>query len=77
MSAAEEPDPFASIRGDFDLSGSDSHQWKTSLKLPDAEKCELVKTPPTTSTSGTSLDIRLHVSRLRIRDLSTPAAPKR
>lgn len=52
LRAAEEPDPFASIRGEFDLSGSDSHQWKTNLKLFDAEKCGLVKTPPTTPTSA-------------------------
>lgn len=42
---AEETDPFASIRGDFDLSGSDGRLWKTSLQLPDAEKCGLLKTP--------------------------------
>jgi hypothetical protein len=53
LSAAEEPEPFARIRGDFDLNGSDSHQWQTNLKLPDAEKCALVKTPPN-STSGTA-----------------------
>lgn len=46
LRAAEEPDPFASIRGDFDLSGSDSRQWKTSLQLHDAEKCGLIRTPP-------------------------------
>ncbi|MGD0500172.1 MAG: hypothetical protein ABSC23_17245 [Bryobacteraceae bacterium] len=44
---AEEPDPFASIRGEFDLGGSDSRQWNTSLQLPEAEKCRLLKTPPT------------------------------
>jgi hypothetical protein len=45
LSAAEEPDPFASIRGDFDLSAQDTRQWKTSLKLQDAERCGLIKTP--------------------------------
>jgi len=43
LHAAEESDPFASIRGDFDLSGSDSRHWKTSLHLPGAEKCALLK----------------------------------
>jgi hypothetical protein len=52
LRAAEEPDPFASIRGDFDLGGSDSHQWKTSLWLPDAEKCALLKTTPADPASG-------------------------
>jgi tetratricopeptide (TPR) repeat protein len=51
LRAAEEPKSFASIRGDFDLSGSDSHHWKTSFKLPDAEKCDLMRTPPPASTS--------------------------
>ncbi len=45
LRAAEETDPFVSIRGDYDLSTSDSHQWKTSLKLVDAQKCSLFKTP--------------------------------
>lgn len=45
LRAAEESDPFASIRGDFDLTASDSRQWKTILKLPDAEKCGLLRTP--------------------------------
>jgi hypothetical protein len=48
LHAAEELDPFASIRGDFDLSGSDNRQWKTSLLLPGAEKCGLIKTPSPT-----------------------------
>jgi hypothetical protein len=51
LRAAEEPDPFASIRGDFDLSASDSRQWKTSLRLQGADKCALLKTPPATPTS--------------------------
>jgi hypothetical protein len=51
LGAAEEPDPFASIRGDFDLSASDSHQWKTTLQLPDAEKCGLLKTAAQTDTA--------------------------
>jgi hypothetical protein len=54
LRAAEEPDPFASIRGDFDFSGSDSRLWKTSLRLPDAEKCGLLKTPSATPTSGSA-----------------------
>jgi hypothetical protein len=51
LRAAEEPDPFASIRGDFDLSASDSHQWKTNFSLPKAEKCALIRTPPVPPTS--------------------------
>ncbi|HUE17346.1 MAG TPA: hypothetical protein VMR25_24555, partial [Planctomycetaceae bacterium] len=43
---ADEPDPFASVRGEFDLSASDSRQWKTSLQLAGADKCALLKTPP-------------------------------
>jgi len=43
--AADESDPFASIRGDFDLS-SPTAAWETSLQLPDAEQCFLLKTPP-------------------------------
>jgi hypothetical protein len=45
LRAAEEPDPFASVRGAFNLSGSDSRQWKTSVLLPGADKCGLIKTP--------------------------------
>ena len=45
LQAAKEPDPFASIRGDFDLSAHDSREWKTSLHLPSAEKCGLLKAP--------------------------------
>src|ERR1035438_3948376 len=51
LRAAEEPDPFTSIRGDFDLSASDSRQWKTSLQLAGADKCALLKTPPSTPAS--------------------------
>lgn len=54
LRAAEEPDPFASIRGDFDFGGSDSRMWKTDLKLLDAEKCGLLKTPPADPTSGSA-----------------------
>jgi len=54
LRAAEEPDPFASIRGDFDLSGSDSRQWKTSMQLPDAEKCALLKTAASTPTAASA-----------------------
>jgi hypothetical protein len=39
LRAAEEPDPFASIRGEFDLSASNSRQWKTSLQLAGADRC--------------------------------------
>ncbi len=52
LRAAEEPDPFASIRGDFDLSAPDSRQWKTSFRLLDAEKCVLLKTPAPTPAVG-------------------------
>src|ERR1035437_3885873 len=54
LHAAEEPDPFSSIRGDFDLSGSDSRQWKTSLQLPDAERCALLKTAVPTVTAASA-----------------------
>ena len=52
--AAEEPSPFTSIRGDFDLSGSSSRQWKTSLYLQNAEKCGLIKTPLATPKSASA-----------------------
>jgi len=54
LHAAEEPDPFASIRGDFDLSGSDSRHWKTSLQLSGAEKCALLKTAAATPTAASA-----------------------
>jgi hypothetical protein len=44
VQAANEPDPFASIRGDFDLSAPTSRQWKTTLVLQEAEKCRLLRT---------------------------------
>ena len=50
--AAEDPDPFASIRGDFDLSALDSRQWKTSFTLPGSEKCVLLKAPAPTPAVG-------------------------
>ena len=43
--AGAEADPFASIRGDYDLSALDSHHWETRLSLPGAERCGLIKTP--------------------------------
>ena len=46
LHAAEEADPFASLRGDFDLSAPDSHQWKTSFRLPDADNCFMRKATP-------------------------------
>jgi hypothetical protein len=54
LRAAEEPDPFFSIRGEFDLSAASSRQYKTSLHLPDAEKCALLKTPPPTATAASA-----------------------
>jgi hypothetical protein len=54
LRAAEEPDPVASIRGEFDLSASDSREWKTSLQLAGADRCALLKTPPSTPTSLSS-----------------------
>lgn len=54
LHAAEEDDPFASIRGEFDLSAADSRQWKTSLHLPDAEKCALLKTAAPSPTSASA-----------------------
>lgn len=64
LHAAEEPDPFASIRGDFDFSASDSRQWKTSVQLAGADKCVLLKTPAPRSRCRFSLDVRLHVPNL-------------
>ena len=52
--AAKDPDPFASIRGEFDLSASNSRQWKTSLQLAGADRCALLKTPPAAPTSPSS-----------------------
>jgi hypothetical protein len=40
--AAHEADPFASIRGDFDLTTS-TGTWKSKLQLPNAAQCYLVK----------------------------------
>ncbi len=54
LHAAEESDPFASIRGDFDLSAPDSRQWNTSLKLPGSERCRLLRTPPPNPTSASA-----------------------
>src|ERR1035441_6158912 len=64
LHAAEEPDPFASICGEFDLSAADSRQWKTNLHLFDAEKCALLKTPPPTpsSVSAWTFVCRFHSS---------------
>ena len=45
VNAAEAPDPFASIRGEFDLAGSGRPHWNTSLQLPNADKCVLIKFP--------------------------------
>jgi hypothetical protein len=49
--AAEEADPFASVRGEFDFSAPDSRQWRTSVRLPNAEKCVLLRNPESTPTS--------------------------
>lgn len=57
LRAAEEPDPFASIRGDFDLSPFDSRQWKTSLQLVGADKCALLKTPPAQRSSASDAGV--------------------
>ena len=61
--AADESDPFASIRGDFDLS-SPTAAWETSLQLPDAEQCVLLKTPAAAGMAA------LHSGRSRVS--STP-----
>jgi len=50
--AAESQDPFAGIRGDFDLSGSDSHLWTSKLQLAGSQKCGLIKTPAKTPKSA-------------------------
>jgi len=47
LHAAEEPEPFATIRGEFDLA-SPTGAWKTLVQLPDAEKCLLMKTSRST-----------------------------
>jgi hypothetical protein len=54
LHAAKDPDPFASIRGEFDLSARNSRQWKTSLHLAGAERCDLLKSPSSTPTSSSS-----------------------
>jgi hypothetical protein len=51
VQAAELPDPFSSIRGEFDLSASSSRHWKTLFQLSDAAQCNLIRTPPATPTS--------------------------
>jgi hypothetical protein len=43
--AADEPDPFASIRGEFDLKNSDNRHWSTTLTVPGANRCFLIRTP--------------------------------
>jgi hypothetical protein len=40
--AAEEADPFASIRGEFDLTGA-TPSWISRLRLPYADQCALIK----------------------------------
>jgi hypothetical protein len=65
VSAAEEPDPFASIRGDFDLAGSDSRQWKTSFRLPDSDRCGLIKTPLASPNSGSAWTLACLFSDVR------------
>jgi hypothetical protein len=48
--AATEKEPFSSIRREFDLS-SPTGVWKTSLQLPDADRCALSRTPGTANDS--------------------------
>jgi hypothetical protein len=43
--ASQEAEPFASVRGDFDLA-SPAAAWKTRIQLPDADRCVLIKTTP-------------------------------
>ena len=50
--ATGEREPFASLRGDYDLSAPDSRQWKATTQLPDAERCALFITPPQTTTAA-------------------------
>jgi len=81
LHAAEENDPFASIRGGFDLSASDSRQWKTSLKLPDADRCVLLKTPaqaPSVNSAWTFACIfTVHLPGPTLFPAQTLAAPTR
>src|ERR1019366_741323 len=49
--AAGEAEPFASIRGEFDLS-SPTAAWKTTFTLPFADRCVLLKTPGTATGSA-------------------------
>ncbi len=51
--AAEETDPFSSVRGEFDLSAPDNRHWRTTLELSDAAKCGLLKIPVSSSPSAT------------------------
>lgn len=46
LRVADESDPFLSVRGEYDLTAADSHQWKTNLKLAGADKCILLKGSP-------------------------------
>jgi hypothetical protein len=46
LHASDEPEPFASIRGEFDLTANDSRHWKTNLQLTGADDCVLYKNPP-------------------------------
>jgi len=41
--AAEEREAFTTIRGDYNLSSPDSRHWKTTLDLPDADECYLLR----------------------------------
>ncbi len=63
--SAQEPDPFSSIRGDYDLSGSDSRQWKTSFRLPDADKCGLLKSSSPAANSALVWTLACMFSDLR------------
>jgi len=65
LHAAEEPDPFASIRGEFDFSASDSRQWRTDFKLPEAERCVLIRAPAPTPVVGSVWTLACVFSRFR------------
>jgi hypothetical protein len=46
--AAQEADPFSSIRSGFDPSGPGGLYWQPTVQIPGAEKCALLNTPAST-----------------------------
>ena len=53
---------WRSIRGEFDLSSADSHQWATSLQLTFSDRCVLSKKAH--GTGRAALDIYVPVPKI-------------